>query len=75
MKGGIGDNLSSFSSLFSILANYLGVTVPRTIGQTKKHLMGGFCIDFGGDENSVQEFLKAPVACLRGGTASPYWES
>lgn len=48
------------------------MTVPRTTGQTKKHLMGGFCIDFGGAENSEHEFLKAPVACLREGTENPY---
>lgn len=72
MKGGIRDNLLRFSLVFSILAQYLGVTVPRTTGQTKKHLMGGFCIDFGGAENSEHEFLKAPVACLREGTENPY---
>lgn len=75
MEGGTGDNLTKFSSLFSIFAKFLGVTVPRTTGQTKKHLVGGFCVDFGGTENSWHEFLKAPVACLRGGTAYPYWES
>lgn len=34
------------------LVKALGVTVPRTTGQTKKHLVGGFCVDFGGTENS-----------------------
>lgn len=52
MEGGTGDNLTKFSSLFSIFAKFLGVTVPRTTGQTKKHLVGGFCVDFGGTENS-----------------------